>query len=80
VVFTRKKWYNCPYCTVDGVNTEFGIWVGGPQKISSAIVNYRIRLLENNNCLEMHYSTNHSLDKERVKNSANFSKFEKIKT
>ncbi len=41
--------------TVDWVKTEFGTWVGGPQKISFAIVNYRIRILE------MHYSTNHSL-------------------
>jgi hypothetical protein len=56
--------------SVYGVNTEFGTWVGGPQKILYSIVDYGIRILE------MKYSTNHSLDKERVKTSGKFSELE----
>jgi hypothetical protein len=52
------------------VNTELGTWVGGLQKILYSIVNYGIRILE------MKYSTNHSLDKERVKTSGKFSELE----
>jgi hypothetical protein len=56
--------------TVDGVNTEFGTWVGGPQKILFSLVNIGIRILE------VKYSTNNSLDKERVKISVKFLELE----